>query len=472
MSFKLSTLLSLFQSRLSRKITWWIWISILAIEIIIFIPSYSRRKDELLLQLEEVSEASISTTIRLVRQGMYDESKLVETVETLLEKPIVLGVSVLRSDGEDLGEFGESPKLEFADIPDLDCFVCVRRWDGNRYDVVWSAQNLGVEYIFIVRHNASSIQPELYGFALRIAGLILIISVFVTFSTVLILGSTVIVPILKLRDNLNLAAELLSQGKEAPAEFCSISLDRQDELGEVMQAFCDMFDRVNREIQFRQQTENCLRNEREKSDRLLLNVLPEPIAERLKKGQNNIADGFSEVTILFADIVGFTQLSSRTSPKDLVNLLNDIFSEFDRLSQKYDLEKIKTIGDSYMVAGGLPIPREDSGEAIADMALEMQAQIDRFRRQLGENLSIRIGINTGSVVAGVIGTKKFIYDLWGDAVNTASRMESHGIPDKIQVTETTYQCLKHKYVFEKRGEIEVKGKGLMTTYLLSGKKSI
>lgn len=470
MSVKLSTLLSLFKSRLSRKIVGFVWVSILAIEAILLVPSYSRRKSELLLQFEEVSEASISTTIRLVQQGMYDESRLVESIESLLAKPFILGVSVFRSDGEELGAFGEPPEFGFTDLNDLDRFITRRSWHSNRYDVAWSARSLGVEYIFIVRHDVSSIQPELYRFALRIAGLVVIISVFVTFCTILILGVTVIVPILKLRDDLTVAAEVLSQGQEKPATFNSLSIRRQDELGEVMQAFCHMFERVHREIQHRQETELCLRNEREKSDRLLLNILPEPIAERLKQGQNNIADGFSEVTILFADIVGFTQLSSRTKPKDLVHLLNEIFSAFDRLSQKYDLEKIKTIGDSYMVAGGLPIPRCDSAEAIAEMALDMQAHIDGFRIPSGESLSIRIGINTGSAIAGVIGTKKFIYDLWGDAVNTASRMESHGIPGYIQVTEATYQRLKHQYQFEPRGEINIKGKGLMTTYFLKGRK--
>ncbi len=214
---------------------------------------------------------------------------------------------------------------------------------------------------------------------------------------------------------------------------------------------------------------NAFQREHNKSEKLLLNILPSSIADRLKQKEEIIADGFTEVTILFADIVNFTKLSARISPQELVAMLNNIFSAFDRLALLYGLEKIKTIGDAYMVVGGLPIPREDHAEAIADMALSMQEEMVRLRSEIGEELSIRIGINTGTVVAGVIGIQKFIYDLWGDAVNTASRMESHGVADRIQLTEVTYKYLKGKYVFEEREAIEVKGKGKMKVYFLKGK---
>ncbi|MEG4301658.1 adenylate/guanylate cyclase domain-containing protein [Microcoleus sp. D3_18a_C4] len=224
------------------------------------------------------------------------------------------------------------------------------------------------------------------------------------------------------------------------------------------------------DITTRKQAEAALRLEQEKSDRLLLNVLPQAIADRLKQDQSIIADTFSEVTVLFADIVGFTQISSQISPPELVSLLNDIFSTFDRLAEKHGLEKIKTIGDAYMVVGGLPMPRSDHAEAIAQMALDMQQAIIDFSNTHNQDFSIRIGINTGPVVAGVIGIKKFIYDLWGDTVNTASRMESHGLPGCIQVTSAIYDILQDKYVFESRGAIEVKGKGEMNTYFLTGIK--
>ncbi|WP_293134177.1 adenylate/guanylate cyclase domain-containing protein [Microcoleus sp. bin38.metabat.b11b12b14.051] len=221
-----------------------------------------------------------------------------------------------------------------------------------------------------------------------------------------------------------------------------------------------------RDISDRKQVEAAIRAEQEKSEKLLLNILPQSIAKRLKQRETNIAEGFANVTILFADIVGFTQLSSQISPKELVYLLNEIFSEFDRMTDLYHLEKIKTIGDAYMVAGGIPLPRSDGAEAVAEMAIGMQQAIGLFNITHGHSLSIRIGINTGAVVAGVIGTKKFIYDLWGDAVNTASRMESHGIPGCIHVTEATRKLLGDKYIFQDRGVISIKGKGKMRTYLL------
>ncbi|MFM9264774.1 adenylate/guanylate cyclase domain-containing protein [Tychonema sp. BBK16] len=213
-----------------------------------------------------------------------------------------------------------------------------------------------------------------------------------------------------------------------------------------------------------------LAEEKEKSERLLLNILPQAIAERLKQGETTIADSFSDVTVMFADLVGFTKLSTHLSPAELVELLNRIFSEFDELADRYELEKIKTIGDAYMVVGGLPTPSENHAEAIASMAIDIQAAIAKIRTKGDQPLSIRIGINTGPVEAGVIGTKKFTYDLWGDTVNIASRMESLGVPGGIQVTVTTYERLRDKYIFEERSLLQVKGKGDMTTYLLLGRK--
>lgn len=220
----------------------------------------------------------------------------------------------------------------------------------------------------------------------------------------------------------------------------------------------------------RKQAEEALRFQKEQTERLLLNILPKAIADRLKQQPGTIADNFTEVTVLFADIVSFTQLSAQVSPTALVELLNAIFSEFDQLAERHGLEKIKTIGDAYMVVGGLPVPQENHAEAIAEMALDMIAITPKFHINIGKEFNIRIGINTGPVVAGVIGIKKFSYDLWGDTVNMASRMESHGLPGCIQVTAATYKRLQSQYLFEERGKINVKGKGEMTTYLLKGKK--
>jgi class 3 adenylate cyclase len=208
----------------------------------------------------------------------------------------------------------------------------------------------------------------------------------------------------------------------------------------------------------------------EQSENLLLNILPAPIALRLKAGERAIADKFDSVTVLFADIVGFTKLSARTTPEALVEGLNTIFGQFDALAKKYNLEKIKTIGDAYMVAGGLPEASEDHAERVALFALDILSamQDEALRTRSGEKVQLRIGIHTGAAVAGVIGTSKFSYDLWGDTVNTASRMESHGEAGKIHVSEDVFTALQEKFTFEERGEMEVKGKGQMRTWFLVG----
>lgn len=219
-----------------------------------------------------------------------------------------------------------------------------------------------------------------------------------------------------------------------------------------------------------EQAEKLLALEKQYSDTLLHNILPDSIVKRLKDDPVIIADRFEATTILFADIVDFTEFSERTAPKHLVELLNQIFSIFDELTDYYGLEKIKTMGDAYMVAGGIPVARKDHAQAIADLALEMRVKLAEFNQQQQQNFNIRIGIHTGSVIAGVIGIKKFVYDIWGDAVNIASRMESHGIAGQIQVSEATYQVLKDQYLFAERGKIDVKGKGEMRVYLLQNKK--
>lgn len=205
----------------------------------------------------------------------------------------------------------------------------------------------------------------------------------------------------------------------------------------------------------------------ETADRLLLNVLPAPIVEQLKRNPGTIADTYQEVSVLFVDIVDFTRLTAHDEPSEIVGLLNDIFTDLDGLAQKYGLEKIKTVGDSYMAAAGLPIPRPDHATAVANMALDVLEVMKRYTWH-AEPIQVRIGINTGPVVAGVIGRQKFIYDLWGDAVNVASRMESNSMPGVIQVTGATYEKLKEHFRFERRDPIYVKGKGEMETYLLQG----
>jgi class 3 adenylate cyclase len=209
--------------------------------------------------------------------------------------------------------------------------------------------------------------------------------------------------------------------------------------------------------------------EQDRSERLLLNVLPSPIAARLKRGEAVIADRFPEVTVLFADLAGYTASSDHSSPERVVQVLGDLFSALDRLAERHGLEKIKTVGDAYMVAGGLPEPRPDHAEAVAEMALAVREEVPRHLDPAGQPLAVRIGIDTGPVVAGVIGTTKFSYDLWGDTVNTASRMESQGVVGCIQVTERTYRRLRDRYRFERRGPVQVRGKGELVTWFLLGR---
>ncbi len=207
------------------------------------------------------------------------------------------------------------------------------------------------------------------------------------------------------------------------------------------------------------------------NERLLLSILPASIAARLKSDDAAIADHFPEVSVLFADIVNFTVMSGGMSPKPLVSLLNDLFTQFDELAHVHQVEKIKTIGDCYMAVCGVPDLRADHAAALAEMALEMIECVKRFNQERDSTLQIRIGLNTGPVVAGVIGRSKFIYDLWGDTVNTASRMESTGLPDRVQVTEAMQRVLASQFELESRGEVEVKGKGRLPTWLLLRRKS-
>lgn len=209
----------------------------------------------------------------------------------------------------------------------------------------------------------------------------------------------------------------------------------------------------------------------ERSERLLLNVLPPEIAERLKRQEYPIADRFDDVSVLFADMVGFTERSAVESPEVTVGMLNEFLTTFDKIAEQHGLRPIRTTGDSYLVVGGLPVPRPDHAEAVADMALDMLAEVEALNQRRGWAVSFRIGVNSGPAMAAVVGHNRFTYDVWSDAVNTASRMESTGVPGRIQVTEETYRRLCARYTFEPRGQIDVKGKGLMTTYFLIARQS-
>ena len=220
---------------------------------------------------------------------------------------------------------------------------------------------------------------------------------------------------------------------------------------------------------YAKQLHDQLRVEQEKSERLLLNILPKPIAERMKKGETNIADSYPDVTVLVADLVGFTTLSAHIGPEQTVRLLDEIFSGFDLLTEKHGLEKIKTIGDAYMVAGGMLSPRPDHAEACAELAIHLREEIEQFNRQYNTSFRIRIGICTGAVVAGVIGRTRFAFDLWSETVNLACRLETTGEAGRIQIAESTCDRLKGKYQFEKRHRADAEGPDDLPTYWLGNR---
>jgi class 3 adenylate cyclase len=236
---------------------------------------------------------------------------------------------------------------------------------------------------------------------------------------------------------------------------------------------CCVLGRLSREAYRRERVidrqQQVIAAEQQRSDTLLRNVLPDQVADRLKNSDDPIADFFPEVTVLFADIVGFTRLATQVPPRELVTALNEVFSRFDTLTAARGAEKIKTIGDAYMAVAGVPEPRADHAATMADLALDMRAAVSDLEERTGLHVQCRFGLATGPAVAGVIGQKRFAYDLWGNTVNMAARMESHGLPGQIQVTAEVHERLAATHVFEPRGTVDVKGAGPMETWLLVGR---
>jgi len=265
-------------------------------------------------------------------------------------------------------------------------------------------------------------------------------------------GKSIVTPVLSLAGT---ASRVAGGDTSARAEVSS-----KDEIGALATTFNSMLESLDAKARIIDQKNH-------ENEALLLNILPEAIATRLKSGEGTIADHFAEVTVLFADIVGFTVLSSKIPPGEVVEFLNQLFTRYDALAHRLGVEKIKTIGDAYMAVAGVPAPATDHARRVAELALGIVDETGKFGAEMGLNISVRVGVNSGPVVAGVIGTSKFIYDLWGDTVNVASRMESHGEPGRVQVTRPVYEALKDEYSLSPRGTIEVKGKGAIETWILS-----
>jgi class 3 adenylate cyclase len=441
-----------------------------AIESLILVLSYLRREQEELRHLELLSSEVLIPSLQTGTTEHKSIQDMLGIAASLLRSDsVIMGGALYNAKGEKLGVFGrEFPRIPPETMKE-EGVIRHRFWKQERYDVLWTNVKEQGGYMLAVRHDISDLGSNMLWYVIRIGGLVLLISVFVTLVTILVLGQILIKPILYLRDDLLASGEAIGQDQDP--DFYTFSLHRQDELGEVATAFLDMFQRIHQEVRERKQAESALLIEQEKSERLLLNVLPAQIVTQLKESPGIIATRCQEVTVLFADIVNFTGLAAQMQPADLVEQLNAIFSAFDTLSEQYGLEKIKTIGDAYMAVGGLPVPLADHAEAVLAMAIDMLGGISRFRRQDGDLFQLRIGIHTGPVVAGVIGLKKFSYDLWGDTVNVASRLESHGKAGKIQVSETTYALLKDKHCFERRDKINLKGWGEMQPYFWNGRLS-
>ncbi len=327
-------------------------------------------------------------------------------------------------------------------------------WQLDKGLVDWAED--APEVVDGVRALASNAAAETVGRVVLFAILLLAVGAALAFK----LARDIRVPVSELAETANKVA-----GGDLRSRAAVYS---DDEIGQLADTFNTMTARLARQkAQIAAQMQE-IEHERDRSEKLLLNILPRPIAERLKQKEHPIADAFDEASVLFADVVGYTRLASRLDPRQVVERLSQIFTAFDEIAAREGIEKIKTIGDAYMAAAGLPLHAPDHAARIARMALGMQQALARINADLPEPLQLRIGLNTGPVVAGVIGDQKFLYDLWGDAVNVASRMESHGEPGAIHVTEAFRASLPAEFQCEPRGEIEVKGKGIMSTWWLVG----
>ncbi|MEM6453276.1 MAG: adenylate/guanylate cyclase domain-containing protein [Cyanobacteria bacterium P01_D01_bin.105] len=471
----------LFRSRLAKQIAAWVFLGIVTIEGIVFIPSYGRRRDENLRKLEAVSQ-EVLNTVKLSMMSDTPQRELLGSVQ-LREDSVIKGIALYKANGKFISSLGEAPEFtaetltqpmvysiwQIANDPGGMNAIRQLSQNGDRYDVAWPGEKS--PYILAIRHDATVVHQMMGRYVLGVTILVIIISAFVTLVTLAVIQRIVIRPLLLLRDDLAVVGEAIAQSQTP--QFASLARISHNELGEVSTAFQRMFERIQTEICDRRQAEADLRKEQQKAERLLLNILPAQIAAQLKENEDNkgaIANRFDTATILFADIVNFTNLAANTSPTALVCQLNDIFSAFDAIAERHRLEKIKTIGDAYMVVGGVPSPNENHAQSVMAMAIEMMEFAQGYsvldQNENPHQLCLRIGINTGPVVAGVIGTKKFSYDLWGDAVNIASRMESHGLVNRIQVSEETYLHLKESYLFEARGYLTIKGRGEMRAFLL------
>ncbi|MFY8147963.1 MAG: adenylate/guanylate cyclase domain-containing protein [Prochlorococcaceae cyanobacterium] len=462
------------RARLSRRIAFWIFLNFLVVEAIVLVPSVLRQAERLGQQLRQVTNAKIQWLV--TRKPPDSPEALLQEVKRLQGPSMVAalsGAALYRaSSGERLGGFGTAPVLRPGELTPGSP---QGRWYplAYAYDGFWGPDSLGgADVVLVIRHDDAALRRGLQTYIRNIVLIVLGIASFLTLITMLVMQRLVIGRVLLLHDHLLRSGHAFAEGMpDDPASFLipAAAPRRPDELTDVIEAFNRSFERTSGEMERRIAAEATAQAERDRAEALLLNILPAPIAEEMKRGRHTIAETHADVTVLFADIVGFTDLSTRIDGDALVALLNRIFCRFDDLSEQHGLEKIKTIGDSYMVVGGLPVVLERHAEAVAEMALAMQAAIAAIEAPMLGSLVLRIGIHSGPVVAGVIGRRKFIYDLWGETVNVASRMESNGEPGRIQISEATWRRLAGRYATAPRGLVPIKGVGEMATYWLEGR---
>jgi adenylate cyclase len=456
------------RARLSRRIAFWIFLNFLVVEGVVLVPSVLRQAERLGEQLREVTNAKLEWLVANGQAGSAED--LLDAVRDLQAPAMVKaieGAALYReSTGELLGRFGAMPQLSAA-VAGRD--GAAGRWYrlSGAYDAAWGGDNLPGDHLLVIRHDAGSIREGLRRYILNIALIVLGIAAFLTVITMLVIHHLVVGRILTLRDRLVLAGAAFADGRAGEPERYLLQPGQPDEVGQLEEAFNHSFLRTSAEMERRLAAERSAQVERDRAERLLLTILPASIAEQMKQGRQTIAETHADVSVLFADIVGFTELSARLPCHAVVNLLNQVFTAFDQLCEQHGLEKIKTIGDNYMVVGGVPAPCEHHADAIAAMALDMQRWIRRLRVPEVGRLDLRIGIHSGPVVAGVIGSTKFAYDIWGETVNIASRLECHGLPGRIQVSGVLAGRLEPRFRLEKRGPVALRGVGAMTTYWLT-----
>ncbi len=396
-----------------------------------------------------------------------DDASLAELERRVAGNKVLVEKSLQVLERSFLGDKAALRALErsFADWDPIRAAVIRYRHEGNFKESTRTTQVLGALQVSRIEADLDAMQKFSSAKALAFmadmkytekrvrlfTGILLTGSILVSFLIGFLTTNSIRRPVVALSQ----AAAKVAEGDYTQ----HVDFEARSELGTQTRVFNMMVKSI------REQNE-IIRQKNEENEQLLLNILPAPIAGRLKSGERTIADAYAEVSVLFADIVGFTKFSSGMPGAELVGMLNDLFSGFDAAAVTAGVEKIKTIGDAYMAVSGMPSRCNDHTEKIFRLAILMMESITSFNERRGTSLSLRIGINRGPVVAGVIGTHKFIYDLWGDTVNIASRMESTGVPGRIQVTETAYDYMKDRFEFEARGEVSVKGKGMMPAFLL------